>query len=184
LSVDPVIAAIARVSLALLFAAAARHKLADWAAFRIVVHDYEILPRFAATPFAAGIVAVEAALTVALLVPATASAAATAAAALLATYTIAIAINLARGRRTLECGCAPSRYRHALSEILLVRNTVLIGVCGLVWASVAERAWGSVDVLTVAGGVVVAAATWSAAWTLLGGAAGRARAVASRGAMA
>jgi hypothetical protein len=86
---------------------------------------------------------------------------------LLAAYGVAIAVNLARGRRTLECGCAPSAYRQPLSEWLLARNVGLIGVCAIALLPEATRPWGGVDWMTVVGAVATGAMTWAAAVRLL-----------------
>jgi hypothetical protein len=166
-SVDPVIAVTLRCLLTLLFAAAAWHKLADLTAFRIVLYDYRVLPPAWVTPATALVIVVELALAAALPWAASAPVAAPIAMALLAAYAIAIGINLARGRRTLECGCAPSAYRQPLSEWLLLRNAVLMGVAWLTWLPVSPRAWAGVDWLTVTGAVVSGAMTWAAAQRLL-----------------
>jgi len=167
MSIDPVIAATSRYLLALLFAGAAWHKLADLTAFRIVLHDYRVLPAAFVMPATALVVVTELSLAAALPWAASAPAAAWIAMALLAVYAIAIAINLARGRRTLECGCAPSAYRQPLSEWLLVRNVALIGVGALTLLPVAPRAWAGLDWLTVTGAVLTGATTWATAQRLL-----------------
>lgn len=167
MSVDPVIAITLRCLLALLFAAAAWHKLADLTAFRIVLYDYRVLPPALVTPATALVVVTELGLAAALPWAAFAPAAAWLAVGLLAVYAIAIAINLSRGRRTLECGCAPSVYRQPLSEWLLVRNAVLIGAAALTMLPVSPRAWAGLDWLTVAGAVLTGATTWAAAQRLL-----------------
>lgn len=167
MSLDPVIAITCRYLLALLFAGAAWHKLADLTAFRIVLYDYRVLPSSLVTPATALVVATEVGLAVALPWAASAPAAAWIAMALLAVYAIAIAINLARGRRTLECGCAPSAYRQPLSEWLLVRNVALIGVAASTLLPVSPRAWAGLDSLTVTGAVLTGATTWAAAQRVL-----------------
>jgi hypothetical protein len=166
-SVDPVIAATLRCLLALLFAGAAWHKLADLTAFRIVLHDYRVLPPALVTPATALVVVTEVALALALPWAGAAPTAPWIAIALLAVYAIAIAINLARGRRTLECGCAPSAYRQPLSEWLLLRNAALIGAAAFTLLPTSSRAWAELDWLTVAGAVTTGAMTWTAAQRLL-----------------
>jgi hypothetical protein len=167
MSIDPVIAVTLRCLLTLMFAGAAWHKLADLTAFRIVLHDYRVVPPALVTPATALVVVTE--LGVAATLPWTASAPAAAwlAMTLLAVYAIAIAINLARGRRTLDCGCAPSAYRQPLSEWLLLRNAALIGAAALTLLPVSPRAWAGLDWLTVTGAVVTGATTWAAAQRLL-----------------
>lgn len=167
MSVDPVILVTLRALLALLFASAAWHKLSDLAAFRIVLHDYHVLPRAFVTPATGLVVVVEIALASSFPWPRTAHVAAWTAMALLTAYACAIAFNLARGRRTLECGCAPSAYRQPLSEWLVVRNAALIGVAAISLLPEFERPWSGVDSLTVAGAVASGAMTWTAAQRLL-----------------
>ena len=60
-----------------------------------------------------------------LLIPGLSTAAALGAVALLGTYTAAIAINLSRGRRDIDCGCGGPVPR-ALSGGLVARNTILM----------------------------------------------------------
>lgn len=167
MSVDPVIAATLRCLLALLFAGAVWHKLADLTAFRIVLYDYRVLPPALVTPVTALVVATEVALAAALPWAGAAPTAPWIAMALLAVYAVAIAVNLARGRRTLECGCAPSAYRQPLSEWLLLRNAALIGAAALTLLPASPRAWVGLDWLTVAGAVATGAMTWAAAQRLL-----------------
>jgi len=166
-SVDPVISVTLRLLLTLLFASAAWHKLSGLGAFRIVLHDYEVLPPVLVAPATAAVVTAEVGVAAAFPWPASAPAAARVAMVLLAAYGVAIAVNLARGRRTLECGCAPSAYRQPLSEWLLARNVGLIGVCAIALLPEATRPWGGVDWMTVVGAVATGAMTWAAAVRLL-----------------
>lgn len=167
MTIDPVIAAALRVLLALLFAAAVAHKLADFTAFRIVLHDYHLLPLALVTPATLLVIATEIALAATLPWPATGSTAPLAAVALLAVYSLGIAINLLRGRRTLECGCAPSTYRQPLSEWLLLRNAVLIAAALALTLPPAPRAFAWLDIVTFAGMVAAGSAAWAALQRLL-----------------
>jgi len=166
-SVDPAIAMPLRCLMALLFASAAWHKLRDLTAFRIVLHDYRVLPPSWVTAATALVVTTEIALALAFPWSASAATAACVAMALLTVYAMAIAVNLARGRRTLECGCAPSAYRQPLSEWLLVRNAALIVAAAVAVLPVSPRPWSTVDGLTVAGAVVTGAMIWAAAQRLI-----------------
>jgi len=166
-TVDPVIATTLRVLLALLFASAAWHKLSDLTAFRIVLHDYDVLPPALVTPATAAVLATEIAVAVAFPWPESAPMAAWIAMMLLAAYGVAIAVNLVRGRRTLECGCAPSAYRQPLSEWLLLRNAILVGACALTLLPDAARPWAGVDWLTLTGAISAGAMTWASAGRLL-----------------
>ena len=167
MSVDPVIAVTLRGLLALLFASAAWHKLSDLTAFRIVLHDYHVLPPALVTPATVIVIVTEVGLAATFPWSVSAGAAAWVAMGLLAAYAVAIAVNLARGRRNLECGCAPSAYRQPLSEWLLLRNGTLIGACAITLLPVAARPWAGPDWLTAVGAMATGAMTWAAAARLL-----------------
>ena len=132
--VDPVLQWALRGSLALLFLGASRHKLRDPIAFRASLANYRLLPERSlawATPSIAGF---ELVLGVSLVLPGFDGVASLAAATLLFFYTGAIVVNLARGRRELDCGCGGPGSRRPLSGGLVWRNGVLIGaavVCAL-----------------------------------------------------
>jgi hypothetical protein len=166
-TIDPVIAAALRVLLALLFAAAAAHKLADFTAFRIVLHDYHVLPLALVTPATVLVIASEIAIAAALPWQTSGAVAAWSAVGLLVVYSLGIAINLLRGRRTLECGCAPSTYRQPLSEWLLFRNAVLIVAALVLTLPRVSRALAWLDAVTFVGMVAAGSAAWVALQRLL-----------------
>jgi hypothetical protein len=75
---------------------------------------------------------------------------------LLATFTGAIAINLARGRRNIDCGCFGSELRQELSGWLLLRNVFLMTVGAATIFPSNARALEPLDVATIAlGGVTL-----------------------------
>src|SRR5437870_248556 len=159
---DPVIDFTLRTGLALLFFVAASHKLRDLGRFRATLAEYRLLPA-GLTPLAAIlVVAVEVAAAGALLAPGARPAGLLAAAALLVLYGAAIAINLARGRRDLDCGCAGPAVRRPISGALVARNAALaaLALAGLV--PVRPRALLWVDALTVAGATAALAAFYAA----------------------
>jgi len=159
---DPVIVATLRAALALLFFVAAGHKLRDLGRFRATLGEYRLLPERLVPLAAALVVAVEAVTAGALLVPGARAAGLLAAAALLALYGVAIAINLARGRRDIDCGCAGPAGRRPISGALVARNAALaaLALAGLV--PVHPRALLWVDGLTVAGATAALAAFYAA----------------------
>jgi hypothetical protein len=156
---DPVVDVTLRAALALLLLAAAAHKTRDLAQFRATLADYRLLPD-AIVPAAVGlVVGVELAIAVALVAfPAPGL---VAAAALLAVYAAAIAINLVRGRRHIDCGCAGPAARQAISGWLVARNVVLatLAIAGLAPVHARPLLW--VDALTVAGTTAVLAAFYA-----------------------
>jgi hypothetical protein len=175
--VDPALENVLRFGLWLLLASGAAEKLRDLPRFRAAVAGYALLPErvigAAATAFALG----EAALAAALLAPAAAGVraiAAFAAAILFAVYGAAIAINLARGRRAIDCGCGgPARV--PLSGWLVARNALLVAAALACAGGGAARPLAAVDAITIGGGVAVLALLWIAAHGLLASAASFAR---------
>src|ERR1700722_16941018 len=102
---DPLLELTVAWGLAVLFAASTAHKLAALAEWPGVVGNYRLLPD-TLTASAAGALLIAGALTAAaLLWPATRRLGAYAAAAQLIVFAVAIAINLRRGRRSIDCGC-------------------------------------------------------------------------------
>ncbi len=159
---DPVPMLLVRAACALLFASAAWQKLRDRAAFSAILSAYRLLPdglvRVAATT--AGLA--ELAVALAWLAPGGGRAAVAATLALLAVYSAAIAVNLLRGRRSIDCGCGSRGERQPISEWLIVRNLGLALLALGTLRPVAPRALGWVDAVTLAGGLAVAAAVWTA----------------------
>ena len=159
---DPVADLTARAALVLLFLVAAAHKLRDRGRFRATLADYRLLP--AALVPAAGVFfpAIEAALAATLVVPALRAPGLAGAAALLAVYSLGIAINLARGRRDLDCGCAGPAARRPISGWLVARNVTLAAAALALLAPVRARTLVWVDGLTVLGGTTALAALHAA----------------------
>jgi len=158
---DPVFDLIIRAALGVLFVVAAWHKLRDPRRFAATLGEYRLLPaRFA--PAAAGcVVLAELGAVVALLLWPRGGAAA--AAALLAVYASAIAVNLARGRRHIDCGCAGPAARREISAWMVARNAV-VAVAALAAAvlpmEARELVW--LDACTIVAATALLAACWSA----------------------
>lgn len=159
---DPVVAAILRGGLGLLFLAAGWHKLRDLAAFRASLAAYELLPERATRAAAAGLAVAELVASVALLAPVPAAPGTLLAVALLAVYTGAIAVNLARGRRDIDCGCAPAALAQPLGGGLVARNALLLGAALLCLAPTRPRSLVWLDGLTVLAAVGALAASYAA----------------------
>jgi hypothetical protein len=121
------------------------------------VADYRILPEalLPAAPWGFGLAELAAGL--ALLAPATRAAGALAVALLLGTYALAIAWNLLRGRRHIDCGCSGPGGRRTLGEGLVFRNVCLLAAAGVAGLPVAARPWVWLDAVTAGAGAVVLA---------------------------
>jgi hypothetical protein len=162
-ALDPVIALLAHAAFALLFASAAAHKLRDRHAFAGVLAAYRVLPAAVVDATAAGVAALEIAVTVAWLMPPLGDVAVAGTIGLVALYSTAIAVNLARGQRAIDCGCGIGGARQPISEWLLVRNVLLVAAALATRAPMSGRSLAWVDGVTLLGALVVASALWTAA---------------------
>jgi hypothetical protein len=136
---DPVAVGAVVGALALVLFAAAWHKLGEPDVFEGALQAYQLLP--------AGAVTVSA-----LLVPATRAPALWAFAALVLVYAGAMAVNLWRGRRQIDCGCGGEV--HPLSWGLVLRNAVLAGAALLVAGPTVAREFEWLDGVSLVVGVL------------------------------
>jgi hypothetical protein len=167
---DPALELVLRSALALLLGASALEKARDLATFRAAIEGYDLLPARAAGSAAPLFPVLEAALAVALLAPlglGVRGAALGGAGLLFAFYAAAIAVNLARGRREIDCGCGGPAAHLPLSGWLVARNAGLVAVALACRTGTTARPLGGVDALTVAGGLAVLALVWIALHGLL-----------------
>lgn len=111
--------------LCLVFAAAAFAKFSAWSTWPAVLGNFRVLPRPLVAPVARLLAPLEAVVAALLLLDSGRPIAGAAAALLLTVFSIAVAVNLARGRTRIDCGCFRSELRQVLSPALLVRNALL-----------------------------------------------------------
>lgn len=122
---EPLITTALRVFLALLFATAALSKLSRIEEFYGVVRNFRLLPDGVSRVVAFVLPVVELAVAVGLVIGPWAVPAATVAAALLIVFALALAINVARGRTYIDCGCFRQGLKQPVSWLLVGRNIVL-----------------------------------------------------------
>lgn len=154
ITLDPVVGVVLRASLSVLFAAAAWHKLRDGSAFRATLRDYQLLPAGLVPWAVPALVFAELFVAGGLWLRPWGVLAGALAVFLLGVYSLAIAVNLARGRRRIDCGCLGPASQQSISASLLVRNAVLGVGSGTVLLPTSQRAlhfW--VDGLTAVAGV-------------------------------
>jgi hypothetical protein len=113
-----------RVLLALVFLSAAIGKISHRLAFQGVVANYRLLPEIVVPTFALLLPLVEAAVAGALLF-APPYWPEVSAGLLLIVFAAAMAINILRGRRHIDCGCFQSALKQTLSWTLVARNAGL-----------------------------------------------------------
>ena len=137
------VTAFAVTLLVVVFLAASVNKLRSLQIFEGVVHNFRLVPESLVRPVAYSLPFIELAVALALIFPATRSLSGGAAALLLCAFTVAVAINLLRGRRAIDCGCfsaghGRSDLKQMLSWWLVVRNMALIGLA--VWIAATPAA--------------------------------------------
>lgn len=148
---DPALDLVLRAALALLLVVAAAHKLLDFERFRSTLADYRLVPAALVPAAALVVVGVELLLAVGLGLPGLRRRGLQGAAAVLVLYAGAIGVNLARGRRHIDCGCLGAAAHQGLSWWLVGRNLALAAAALAAARPVQGRALVWVDVLTVTG---------------------------------
>lgn len=137
LSGDPTVAMFASLFIALVLVSAAIPKLRHQDEFLGVVTNYKILPGFLIAPFAKLLPLLELGCAIALMVPALREIAAAVAASLFIMFSVAIAINVGRGRTHIDCGCV--RRPTSMSRIGMFHVLRALGLAGIsLYAAVAS----------------------------------------------
>ncbi|ESW80679.1 hypothetical protein X770_30935 [Mesorhizobium sp. LSJC269B00] len=144
--------------LVLVFARAVLHKITDFGKLRQTVIEYRIAPERWAGPITAALTGAESLTLASLLTPGFRGFGTLAAAFLLLGYGAAMAINLARGRTSIDCGCGG--LGQSISWVLVGRNVTLAGLAGVAAAPVVVRPFGGFDVMLMT-------TVLGAAWLLL-----------------
>jgi uncharacterized membrane protein YphA (DoxX/SURF4 family) len=116
-----------RFALGTMFSLSALAKVPDLEGFHALVRDYRLVPRRVSRTVALSIPSIEALLGICLLLGIAVQVAAAMAALLLVAFTVALAVNLARGRR-VGCGCFGTITHHEISLFAVLRNVCLIGL--------------------------------------------------------
>lgn len=159
--IDPLLFRIIALSFALLFLLAAAHKLGDRNRFRANLDAYQILPAALGGFAAAAIPLMELLVGLGWLTLALSGAELLVipllSAALLAAYTLAMAINLMRGRSYIDCGCSFARENSAtsanasqkISSGLIARNSILVALALSSMLPVSARALQSIDLFAL-----------------------------------
>jgi len=168
MTLDPVLVIALSLLLGYVVADAGLHKLRDPGYFGVIIEDYRVLPRVNGRMLALLIGSAELTTGLAILLPLTHTAGLLAAALLLTLYFVAIALNLARGRRSIQCGCGGVSQHQSLSGALLLRNAVLIAIAlCLAWLDPAARSLGWLDWIVGLSAATVAALIYMSANLLL-----------------
>jgi hypothetical protein len=167
MTLDPIFIIASALAVAVLLASAATHKLRAPGRFARQLADYQLLPEALLRPIGRVIPLLELLIAFALLVPFSRAIAAVCAAALIALYASAIGINLWRGRRDIDCGCAGPDQAQPLRPVLLARNAVLVALALLASSTPIVRELGFFDGFVTVAASAVALLIYAAADGLL-----------------
>jgi len=114
------------VFIALIFVRAVWHKLSEFTEFTGFVADYQLLPETMVRPASIAIVGAELAVALLQLIPGGQVFGLALAVAMLGAYAGGMAVNIARGRTSIECGCGGAVQ--PLSWSLVCRNGMLMAL--------------------------------------------------------
>ena len=142
---DPVFVTAIELGSAIVFLAGAWDKWHDRELFAAAMDAYDLLPSALVPAAALGLILLEAATGVALLMPLSSPWPAACGVFLLLLVTAAVAVNLLRGRSEISCGCGGTSGDQQLSWALVLRNLVLGGLLGATVLPTATRTMGGFD---------------------------------------
>ncbi|WP_338720965.1 MauE/DoxX family redox-associated membrane protein [Devosia sp. XK-2] len=150
------VAAALTVFISLIFARAAWHKMGEFTEFTGFVADYRLLPEPLVIPVSYGIVAAEVVAVALQFIPAGRPFGLAIAVAMLLLYGYSMAVNIRRGRITIECGCGGAAQ--PLSWALVARNG-LLAAFGLLATALPMGSLGPADAVAA---IVSGFALWVA----------------------
>lgn len=124
-----------RLFLSMVFFISSINKMRQFQSFTATITAYRLLPETWSKSLAVIITGTEFSVSVLLFMGWQSQIAASVSIFMLLIFSIALGINLIRGRADLECGCSGTRYDQEISLGLLGRNIALsiVAACVLVW---------------------------------------------------
>ena len=166
--IDPLIIKTVAVALGCLLIGAALHKLRSRKEFAAVVEDYHLAPVFLTSLIAHILPPLEIILGLALILGLAIPLVAPATALMFGFYTLAITINLLRGRVHISCGCGlGAAGNQPLSWALVFRNLLLIAASLLPLMSGSGRSLGLLDWLMMTAALLASGLLYLGASQLL-----------------
>jgi uncharacterized membrane protein YphA (DoxX/SURF4 family) len=168
MTLDPAIGLLLVAALALLFATAGAHKARDLKRFDEIFAAYGLLGGLARWPLARVIPLLELAVAAGLFLDGSRPYAAVVGMLLMMTYAGAIAINLARGRRDLACGCGGPDERRPIAPWMVWRNAVIALAALSILAPWTARPLNFTDAVTVVFGLLTLALVYLCVDQLMG----------------
>lgn len=147
-----------RLVLAWLFISAFLSKISDFTTHLSIIREYQIIPYRWSKSFAYVDLGMQAFVGISMLFGLFTQLGLALALLLLVAYTVAISMNLLKGRRQISCGCGGLAGNHFLSWKLVGRNVVFIGLA--IYVRKWSGGWASLDFYLTAEGA------WFADWII------------------
>jgi hypothetical protein len=166
--IDPVCTLLIISCAVLLFGTVAAHKLRSAGRFAWTLAQYQLLPPSFIRIAGPALGLLELAVCLGLPWPALRPVCAAVGVVLLLMYSAAIMINLARGRRDLDCGCGGIGRRTPIGTWMVVRNLSLACMLCLLMFPETSRRLESADAVTIVGAVVAASLLYLSCDVLFG----------------
>jgi hypothetical protein len=154
-TLDPAIGYLLISAFSLMYFEAAYHKWSGVQRFSAVLTSYQLLPLSATAVAALLIPCLESGVAIGLWLPSCRATVTLIGISLFILYAFAIALNLYRGRRDLDCGCSGPFDRRPIAPWMVVRNVVFAGLLATSQYPWQDRDWTPVDGLTVIGGLFI-----------------------------
>lgn len=165
---DHVVVLICHLSLGLMFAISANAKLRSLDEFVDVIYNYRLLPDFATRFVAYSVTLIESGIAVGILFRATRLYSAIAAVVLLTIVSLAMGVNLVRGRHDVGCGCFGPWLKQTISWWLVTRNGLLILMSfACILPALPNRSSNWLDWVTASSAAIVIVLLYLAASSLL-----------------
>jgi hypothetical protein len=157
---------VARLTIAVIFALAAFHAMREWAMFGGIVEQYRIAPRWLARIAARILPPLELAAAATLVLLRSSSVGAVLGLCLMVLFTVAITVNLVRGRVSIDCGCGGASGQQ-LSPGLVLRNLVVAFGLVVAWLAPVNGVVDGVTTIGVIGASLALIALYFAANQLM-----------------
>lgn len=167
LAIDPVLAGVVGVAAGAIFVSGAWSKWRERELFAQAMEGYELIPSVAVPSASLAFIVAEFVIGGLLLTPLARPWPALAGVALLLVVSVAVAVNLLRGRSDISCGCGGASGDQSLSWSLVARNAVLVLLLAATALGSGVRALGWADYAVIVIGGLLLAGLYAAASQLI-----------------
>lgn len=151
------------LSFSLLFTLASLSKFQYRERFKLILSEYQLLPKKTVAVFSTLIPSLEFTVALALLIPTVRELAAIAGTGLLLLYAIAMSINIQRGQTQMDCGCqlGSSEGKTLISKSLVARNIIMAIGLLLIFIPATARTLNPADFALIGFGLCILSVSYA-----------------------